>query len=136
MLRAELKQLTEHQSDTARQINDIKTALSHCSTCCDDASIFAFLNLREQGLTWDKACNALSLKPSTLRAKTNQRFVNITKKLHEPWARDYLGRERLIALITGNTTAILKFSLLSEEQLKEAITQLALIEKELGSKTA
>ncbi len=128
-LKAELKELSVQRAAITQRMDEIKAALDNCATCCDNAVILAFINLREEGMTWENACRALKLKPSTLRTRINQRFTQTGRWLNEPWAKDLPHRERLIALIHDSTQATLKFSLLTKEQFKETVTQLTLPEK-------
>jgi hypothetical protein len=127
-LRAELGKLAVQQAEIARQMNEIRATLENCTTCCDNAAILAFINLREQGMIWAETCSALKLKPSTLRAKTNQRFVKVGRRLQEPWAKNLPHRERLTALMRDHNLAALKFSLLADEPFKETVTHLSLPE--------
>ena len=127
-LRAELSNLAVQQAKIARRMNEIKAALENCTTCCDNAAILSFINLREQGMTWAKTCSVLNLKPSTLRARINQRFVKVGRRLQEPWAKNLPHRERLAALMRDHSLATLKFSLLAEEPFKETVTHLSLPE--------
>ncbi len=124
-LQAELGKLALQRAAITRQMDDIKAALAHCTTCCSNTSLMAFVQLREEGLTWSQACNALHLKSSALRSELNQRFVTLARRLQEPWAKNLPHQERVVVLIRDHGLATLKLSLLNEAQFQEAVTHLA-----------